>query len=300
MVKEFLNKNHKLILCIVITISIVSLSYFFRNSYIRIIESIKDLGLSIGYYFCELFYIPYSFSPTINKITNTSEAIINNFNFFNFSNFNLYFELGFNASLNYETFLRYLSNVLNTLSNITRFILIIMPLFILLIVKYRQYFEENDLDPNEDSKQLIRFKWIENHVIYSVKNWIQSFIDFVKRAIKYFGYKPKTIQTDNGQEFTFLKQVDKTHKFDLLCKELGIEHKLIKPRTPRYNGKVERSHRNDNERFYKYLKFYSFEDLQKQMKSYLTRSNNIPTCVLGWKSPLEKRKDLLLQNVSVV
>lgn len=118
--------------------------------------------------------------------------------------------------------------------------------------------------------------------------------DFVIRAINYFGYIPETIQTDNGQEFTFLKQFgDKEHKFDTLCKKLGIKHKLIKPRTPRHNGKVERSHRNDNERFYKYLKFYSYDDLIKQMEAYLTRSNNIPTCVLGWKTPLDKRKELL-------
>ena len=29
------------------------------------------------------------------------------------------------------------------------------------------------------------------------------------------------------------------------------------------------------------------------MKVYLKRSNNIPTCVLGWKTPLDKRKELL-------
>jgi len=127
-----------------------------------------------------------------------------------------------------------------------------------------------------------------------------STIDFVKRAIIYFGYVPKCIQTDNGQEFTYLKFTSKIHKFDMLCLELGIEHKLIKPRTPRHNGKVERSHRNDNERFYKYLKFYSFDDLQKQMKAYLNRSNNIPTCVLGWKTPIQARKHYLLKDLGVV
>lgn len=118
-----------------------------------------------------------------------------------------------------------------------------------------------------------------------------STIDFIKRAIIYYGYIPKCIQTDNGQEFTFLKETKKKHKLDILCEELGIEHKLIKPRTPRHNGKVERSHRNDNERFYKYLKFYSFEDLQNQMKAYLKRSNNIPSSVLGWKTPMQVREE---------
>ncbi|MBQ2021367.1 MAG: integrase core domain-containing protein, partial [Peptococcaceae bacterium] len=70
------------------------------------------------------------------------------------------------------------------------------------------------------------------------------------------------------------------------------EHKLIRPRTPRHNGKVERSHRNDQERFYNYLKFYSYDDLLIQMQRYLVRSNNIPMKVLGWKSPREMRHSL--------
>lgn len=119
-----------------------------------------------------------------------------------------------------------------------------------------------------------------------------STVDFVKRAIKYFGYIPKMIQTDNGNEFTYIRETTKEHPFDTLCKQLNIEHKKIKPATPRHNGKVERSHRNDQERFYNDLKFYSLEDLNKQLAAYLKRSNNIPSRVLNWKTPLEKRKEL--------
>ncbi|MDR1092742.1 MAG: DDE-type integrase/transposase/recombinase [Clostridiales bacterium] len=131
----------------------------------------------------------------------------------------------------------------------------------------------------------------------------ESTVDFVVRAILYFRYKPKIIQTDNGQEFTYLRQVkaDKVHLLDKFCEKHKIEHKTIKPRTPRHNGKVERSHRNDNERFYRRLKFYSFDDLQSQMKAYLQRSNNIPMSTLyprggrksDWLTPKQKRAELL-------
>ena len=121
-----------------------------------------------------------------------------------------------------------------------------------------------------------------------------STVDFLKRAITYFGYQPLILQTDNGPEFTHLKKTDRTHPLDVLCAELKIEHKRIRPRTPRHNGKVERSHRNDQERFYNYLLFYDYNDLQVQMKRYLNRSNNIPMQVLNWKSPLEMR--LLLET----
>lgn len=123
-----------------------------------------------------------------------------------------------------------------------------------------------------------------------------STIDFVKRAIVYFGYKPKTIQTDNGQEFTYTMKTDRIHPLDTLLNELDIHHQLIRPRTPRHNGKVERSHRNDQNRFYNYLKFYSYDDLKIQMKTYLKRSNNIPMQILGWISPIEKRNNIKEAN----
>lgn len=122
-----------------------------------------------------------------------------------------------------------------------------------------------------------------------------STVDFVKRAIVYFGYQPLIIQTDNGQEFTYTSKTDRIHPLDVLCNNLGINHQLIRPRTPRHNGKVERSHRNDQNRFYNYLSFYSYEDLIKQTKAYLKRSNNIPMQVLGWITPLQKRQQIKKQ-----
>ena len=119
-----------------------------------------------------------------------------------------------------------------------------------------------------------------------------STIDFVKRAINYFRYSPETIQTDNGFEFTYPRDYKSTHSFDIFCNQLEIQHKLIHPRTPWHNGKVERSHRNDQERFYNFLSFYSFEDLKVQMYRYMRRSNRIPIAVLGWISPIERRSQL--------
>ena len=80
---------------------------------------------------------------------------------------------------------------------------------------------------------------------------------------------------------------------DTYCTEKGIKHHKIRPRTPRHNGKVERSHRNDNERFYSFLTFYSLEDLRYQGKQYLKRSNNIPMQVLNFLTPVEMRNKLL-------
>ena len=124
-----------------------------------------------------------------------------------------------------------------------------------------------------------------------------SSVDFFRRAILFFGYAPETIQTDNGSEFNHTQKTSRIHPFDAFCSEIHVQHKTIRPRTPWHNGKVERSHRNDQERFYNHLKFYSFEDLQIQMKRYLYRSNNIPTAVLAWLSPSQRHKMLAAEFI---
>lgn len=125
----------------------------------------------------------------------------------------------------------------------------------------------------------------------------QDTVDFLQRCFLFYGYKPKEVQTDNGIEFTYNQsKIKKLHLLDELCIKENIYHHKIKPRTPRHNGKVERSHRNDNERFYNYLKFYSLEDLRYQAKLYLKRSNNIPMAVLNYKTPNEM-KNILLNNL---
>jgi transposase InsO family protein len=119
-----------------------------------------------------------------------------------------------------------------------------------------------------------------------------STVDFIKRAVIWFGYAPDEIQTDCGSEFTHTAKTKRIHPMDVLCNRLKIRHHVLRPKTPWHNGKVERSHRNDQERFYNHLKFYSFRDLQNQMKNYLYRSNNIPMAILDWKTPSQKHREL--------
>ena len=112
------------------------------------------------------------------------------------------------------------------------------------------------------------------------------------------------VQTDNGAEFTkrFTQPGKETlTMFQRTLRNNDICHKLIKPFTPRHNGKVERSHRKDNERFYATHKFYSFEDFSKQLQQYNYRDyNRFPMCPLGWKSPQTVLDDFVLDGVTYV
>ena len=115
--------------------------------------------------------------------------------------------------------------------------------------------------------------------------------EFIKVIMKKFPFKIECIQTDNGFEFTNRLNWQGTKKktmFEKKLEELGIKHKLIKPKTPRHNGKVERSHRKDQERFYYNKVFCSFEDFKSRLKYWEKEYNNFPMKPLKWLSPNEK------------
>lgn len=123
--------------------------------------------------------------------------------------------------------------------------------------------------------------------------------EFLKIIIKKFPFKIECIQTDNGTEFTNrlnAQWTDKKTKFEKALEKENIKHKLIKPKTPRHNGKVERSHRKDQERFYYKRKFKSFEEFEKKLGYWEKEYNNFPMKPLGWKSPNEQLKEYKLKK----
>ena len=116
---------------------------------------------------------------------------------------------------------------------------------------------------------------------------------FIDRVERYFPFKIKTVQTDNGFEFTNRlswneKTKNKETLFEKRLKALEIEYKTIKPHTPTQNGKVERSHRTDQERFYYKRIFMNYEDLKEKGKRWMIEYNNFPMSPLNWLSPKEK------------
>ena len=149
----------------------------------------------------------------------------------------------------------------------------------------------------------IRYTWFTNeHSTYMSS-------EFAKKLKKYFkeqyDIEIKTIQTDNGFEFTnrlswnsFVK--NKKTMFEDTLEKLGIEHKVIKPHTPKQNGRVERSHRKDQERFYYNRIFYSLEDLRNRGKEWRKEYNNFPMRPLGWLSPKEFLKKYRSQEELVI
>jgi hypothetical protein len=129
---------------------------------------------------------------------------------------------------------------------------------------------ERDGEPGE---KLIQFTAIDecSRVRYlegSLTKGAAAATAFLRRAVAFYashGVKVLRAQTDHGTEFTlpenemtlasYANGDTRDALFDLECEKLGIKHRLIKVRTPELNGKVERSHRTDNDRFYSRFKF---------------------------------------------
>ncbi|MEK7450990.1 MAG: IS481 family transposase [Patescibacteria group bacterium] len=87
--------------------------------------------------------------------------------------------------------------------------------------------------------------------IYDKNNQLTA-IQFLDYVFSRLPFHTEVVQTDNGSEFQA--------QFHWHILDKGIKHVYIRPRTPRLNGKVERSHRIDEEEFYRMLEGVVIDD----------------------------------------
>ena len=125
-----------------------------------------------------------------------------------------------------------------------------------------------------------------------------SAVIFVHKLIKVCDFKIKAIKTDNGSCFTnrytgYYKSdspFPRPHAFDRVCAVYGITHYLIDPGKPQQNCFVERSHREDEEKFYQQNRFASFADLQYKLRIWNTDYYNPKHCGLKGLTPNQALK----------
>jgi transposase InsO family protein len=123
-----------------------------------------------------------------------------------------------------------------------------------------------------------------------------SAIKFLNRVIEKSSFKIRAIKTDNGSCFTnrytgYLKSADpmnpRLHPLDIECQRLNIIHYLIDPGKPAQNGKVERSHRTDQEMFYNRRNYKTVLGLKRAIKQWNNNYNNLEHCALDGLTPNE-------------
>lgn len=119
---------------------------------------------------------------------------------------------------------------------------------------------------------------------------------FLRDVLQRFPYRIRAVKTDNGSIFTnyytgLTKRSDQTvktiHAFDIFCQSQRVIHYLIDPGKPAQNGKVERSHRSDQESFYHDAHFASVTELRRRLRRWNRDYNNLEHCGLNGKTPNE-------------
>ena len=150
----------------------------------------------------------------------------------------------------------------------------------------RQYFQYTAVDTAS------RWRHLE---IYEGQSTFNS-IRFLQTVIKKFPYPVTALKTDNHSTFTnyYLgtnKRSDLTvktvHALDRFCVDQGITHYLIDPGKPAQNGTVERSHREDEEKFYRPNTFASEAVLKRKIRRWNDYYNNLEHCGINGKTPNE-------------
>ena len=153
-------------------------------------------------------------------------------------------------------------------------------------VKNKQYYQFTAIDCAS------RWRYLKIYNSYSNSDSI----DFLQELTKIAPFRIRAIKTDNGSNFTnrytgYLKSSDpinpRLHDLDILCQKLNIIHYLIDPGKPAQNGKVERSHRSDQETFYDRNTFKTLKELEAKIRIWNKEYNNLEHCGLNGKTPNE-------------
>ena len=110
-----------------------------------------------------------------------------------------------------------------------------------------------------------------------------AFLSELRRA---FPFRIRKLQCDNGREFPL--------EFVLAVEAAGIRHRYIRPRRPQQNGKVERSHRIDQEEFWARRRFGDFDEATTALRGWERHYNHERfSLALAGRTPAEKLAALL-------
>ena len=180
--------NYLHAICIAITLGFVAIGlYRFFDSVGRLLESGRDFGLSIAFYFCELFGAEHAIVPTVNLLpkypyfdsfggtTSPTVTLPETFEGFQ-SAWGEYWHVW--ASIeNFSGYMTYLSQVLYM---VTMWVLILLPVVLVFFLLLRKAVKKENNRYAHDTVPLQIFKMVSSWTYRPVKKWIVSFIGFVR------------------------------------------------------------------------------------------------------------------------
>lgn len=173
-------------IAIAISIAFAMLSVFvFPSAYTRLFESLRDFWYSIKYYISELFYLGWDTPISVNAYSKVPFTPILNLPG-TWAEFQIvwkdYWKLWISKS-NISGYFSWLGTFMFDFSRIL--LLVVLPLILLLYLFFQRYLSKRNNDYDKDSKPLSMFKRISGKTYIPIKNWIISFVNFLRDNKKY-------------------------------------------------------------------------------------------------------------------
>ncbi len=168
-----------IITCVLLSCVLILLGVFvFRTSYIRFYEAIKDFGLSIAYYFCEIFGIQHNIIPTVTDVSQTSAPSISmpaDWEGFKDSSAS-YFSL----LIDKDNFFGWLEHISGVIAVLGKVLVIALPCVIALIFIIKALYGRENNKYGKDTVPLRVFKFISRWTYQPIKRFIREYVAFLR------------------------------------------------------------------------------------------------------------------------
>ena len=171
--------RRNVIITVIISLAFLALGAVFWQSYLRFGEACRDLGLSVAYYFCELFGAEYTFTPTVTGYSSVMQwDILLPSDFAGFTDAaGKYFSLLISG----ENFSGYWAKVGSILGIIAKVLVVALPCVLLFVIIVRAMYRRANTKHNYDTLPLRIFKWLARWTYQPIKRVVKSYLAFLRR-----------------------------------------------------------------------------------------------------------------------
>lgn len=187
--KKPFEKLHLLFIPLTV-INVLTVFFVFPYSLGRIVESVRDLGLSIAYYFCEMFGFENAIVPTVTEVQRfpfwswldkfqivKSEALLP----FEWGEFVIKWKAYWSLFFSWDNLKNYLFDLINFLYNVSLIAMTVFPFILMIKVLLNMEMKRENNDYCRQSKALLLFKKAEVRFLKPLKRGVIHIVDFAKR-----------------------------------------------------------------------------------------------------------------------
>ena len=179
-----LRKIH-IALSIMITAIFLCIGIFWcQRSYIRLWETIREMGSSIKFYFCEIFEIE---NTTKVEVIEPSDILVGEVMPLPStpSTFWLKFRVYFTLLVNGSHLGKYFTRIGIGIGNVSRVLVLLLPIMILVVILVKKIYNTPNTNHNQDTRPLRLFKKVSGVTFQPIKRFVMGYRQFLDENSKW-------------------------------------------------------------------------------------------------------------------